>query len=167
MELGYLENPGSAQYRLTIKGWERLAQIGVRPKRSDQGFVAMSFSPELNAAFKDGIKPALEATGYRAVRVDLVEHNEKICDRIIAEIRKSALMVADFTEHRPNVYFEAGFAMGLGVTVIWTCREDHIEGAHFDTRQYNHVIWTDPQDLQKKLINRIEAVVPRRTPHGI
>ncbi len=35
-------------------------------------------------------------------------------------------MIADFTGHRGGVYFEAGFAHGLGIPVIWTCREDQL-----------------------------------------
>lgn len=42
------------------------------------------------------------------------EHSNKIDDEIIGEIRRSAFIVADFTGHRGGVYFEAGFAMGLG-----------------------------------------------------
>lgn len=87
------------------------------------------------------------------------EHNEKIDDRIIAEIRQSSLIVADFTGQRGGVYFEAGFAKGLGIPVIWTCHEDGVENLHFDTRQYNHIVWESPEDLKTKLINRISATL--------
>ena len=97
------------------------------------------------------------------MRVDGIEHNEKIDDLIIAEIKRSGLVVADFTEHRPNVYFEAGFARGLGLPVIWTCHEDHISAAHFDTRQFNHIVWKDPDDLQERLRLRILATIPTAT----
>jgi nucleoside 2-deoxyribosyltransferase len=63
---------------------------------------------------------------------------------------------------RGGVYFEAGFAMGLGKLVIWTCHEDDVEKLHFDTRQYNHIVWTDATDLKEKLMLRIEATLPDR-----
>ena len=97
------------------------------------------------------------------MKVDLVEHNGKIDDFIVAQIRRSGLLVADFTGHRGGVYFEAGFAMGLGIPVIWTCRDSDIDELHFDTRQYNHIAWTNPQDLQERLQNRIAATIPGRT----
>ena len=75
------------------------------------------------------------------VRIDLLQHNEKICDKILAEIRSCQFIIADFTLQRAGVYFEAGFAMGLGRPVIWTCMEDDFENTHFDTRQYNHIVW--------------------------
>jgi len=49
--------------------------------------------------------------------------------------------------------------MGLGIPVIWTCREDHKKNLHFDTRQYNHIFWADEADLFEKLGQRIEATI--------
>ena len=91
-----------------------------------------------------------------------LEHNEKIDDKIIAEIRKSGILVADLTENNQGVYFEAGLAMGLGIPVIWTCRKDNFESIHFDTRQYNYIVWENPGELKEKLKNRIEATNPIR-----
>lgn len=161
MELGYLEiADGEANYRLTLKGWEYVSQLARAEVNTKQAFVAMSFADELTSAFADGIKQALEQTGYSPLRVDQGQHNRKIDDEVVADIRKSVLLIADFTEHRPSVYFEAGLAVGLGIPVIWTCRETDIKEAHFDTRQYNHIVWSTPEDLRQKLVARIEATVP-------
>ena len=94
--------------------------------------------------------------------MDLKEHNEKICDAIIAEIRRSRFVVADFTGQQSGVFFEAGYALGLDIPVIWTCREaqKHELERHFDTRQYNHILWTDEADLYESLRRRIEATIP-------
>jgi len=118
----------------------------------------MWFNPDLVNIYEKGIVPALEANGYDPVRVDRIHFNDKIDDRIIAEIRKSGLLIADFTGHRGGVYFEAGFALGLGIDVIFTCRADDIEKAHFDTRQYNHITWTDTDDLYTQLNDRLAAM---------
>lgn len=69
-------------------------------------------------------------------------------------------VLADFTGHRGGVYYEAGFAQGLGLDVIWTCRSDHVEELHFDIRQYNCITWdqTDLNNFRQKIRNRIEAV---------
>jgi nucleoside 2-deoxyribosyltransferase len=77
----------------------------------------------------------------------------------LSEIRRSRFVVADFTGHRGGVYFEAGFAMGLGLPVFWTCRKDGLAGLHFDVRQYNCIDWDDPADLATRLRFRIEAVI--------
>ena len=149
---------------MTLAGWRHAATLRSTARSTWQAFVAMWFSADLSSAFTEGIAPALRSTGYEAVRVDALQHNEKIDDRIIAEIRRSGLVVADFTGHRGGVYFEAGFARGLGVPLIWTCREDAIATAHFDTRQFNHITWATPAELREKLQNRIRATLPTREP---
>jgi hypothetical protein len=147
---------------LTARGLERIAELerNIVGKESMQAFVAMWFDSSLDKAWEDGFEKSCDAVGYKALRMDLKEHNQKICDAIIAEIRKSRFLVADFTGHRGGVYFEAGYALGLGIDVILTCREDDLEKAHFDTRQYNHVVWKDEKDLFVKLKRRIEATIP-------
>jgi len=159
--LKFLESDGHG-VRLTLDGWRRVAELRKERRDSNQAFVAMWFAEQLDSAWAEGFRPALEQCGYQPIRIDLVEHNEKICDRIVAEIRKSGLLVADFTGNRGGVYFEAGLAMGLNLPVIWTCREDHVQELHFDTRQYSHIVWTSPDDLNAKLIHRIEATAPKK-----
>lgn len=51
--------------------------------------------------------------------------------------------------------------MGLGLPVVWSVREDDLENVHFDTRQYNHIVWTDEDDLQEQRYNRVSAVIGR------
>jgi nucleoside 2-deoxyribosyltransferase len=164
MELGYVELPvGGAQYRLTIKGWQHASTLEAAKVKTRQAFVAMSFNPLLNSAYSEAIKPALEACGYSPLRVDRLEYNDHIDDQIIAGIRSSGLLIADFTFHRQSVYLELGFAMGLGTKVIRTCREDEIDKAHFDTRQYSHVVWANEIELRDRLIARINATVPLKS----
>lgn len=148
---------------LTARGLERIAELerNIVGKESTQAFVAMWFDSSLDKVWKEGFEKACTvAGGYKALRMDLKEHNQKICDAIIAEIRRSRFLVVDFTGHRGGVYFEAGYALGLGIPVIWTCREDELVKSHFDTRQYNHIVWKDEQDLLEKLTRRIEATIP-------
>jgi hypothetical protein len=120
-ELGYLESPvppKEEECRLTLEGWKHIAEFKRDEVRTNQAFIAMSFDPALRSAYEEGIKLALEQTGYVPLRVDDAQFNEKIDDRIIADIRKSGLVIADFTQHKGGVYFEAGFALGLGIPVI-------------------------------------------------
>jgi hypothetical protein len=146
--------------RLTVKGWDRLDPASGGAGIPGRVFVAMSFDPSLDEPYQKGIRAAIEDDcKMNAIRVDKVHHNEKICDRIIAEIRRAQVVVADFTNHRAGVYFEAGFALALGRLVIWTCRSDAIKDAHFDTRQYPHLVWHDSADLRTKLSERIQALL--------
>jgi len=147
----------SGSPRITPDGWDRLDQIKHAPVTSDQVFVAMSFNSELLDIYTGAIKPAIEDAGYKAFRVDSDPHIEKIDDRIIAAIRESKFLVADVTEHKQGVYYEAGFAQGLGLGVIWTVREDDLQNAHFDTRQYSHIVWDSKESFKQQLYNSICA----------
>lgn len=117
----------------------------------------------MTKAYEDGIRPAIEEAGYVALRIDQKEHINKIDDEIIAEIRRSGFLVADFTQGcegaRGGVYYEAGFAHALGIQVIFTCHRDSLNELHFDTEHYNHIVWSSEEELHKKLKNRILAVI--------
>ena len=164
---GWLEADDSArdQYVLTIDAHARLAELEGRDTGSSRAFVAMWFDPSMDDAWERGIKPGVEDAGYRPIRIDKTEFNDKIDDEIIGEIRRSRFLVADFTQDgdraRGGVYYEAGFAHGLGLPAIFTCRKDVIEKGliHFDTRQYNHIAWTTPEELRKRLAERIAATI--------
>jgi len=119
----------------------------------------MSFNAELDEAYDLGIRLAIEDCGLEPCRMDREHHNENISDRMLAQIRLAEFVVADFTQHRPSVYFEAGFAFALGRPVIWICREDDSKDLHFDIRQFNHIIWKNPVDLREKLRDRIRATI--------
>lgn len=161
VETGWVESRGigadGSLLQLAQYGFDRAEKLQSFQGRSDQAFVAMSFHKSLDHIFNDAIKPALESTGYTPIRVDRIEHNDKIDDVILSEIRRSGLVIADFSLHRQGVYFEAGFALGLGIPVIWTCRREDMENAHFDTRQYNHIDWADVPELRERLDRRIRA----------
>lgn len=141
---------------LTLKGWEAFRPLsGTVPHTC---FVAMAFDRDLDFVYDEGIRPAVEDDcGYSVLRIDRVQHNENINDKIIADLRACQFAVADFTRQKAGVYFEAGFALGLGKTVIWTCQKSEFGTAHFDTRPYNHLLWETAGELREKLKHRILA----------
>jgi hypothetical protein len=143
--------------RITASGWqdlERLEQLGAE---SPNGFIAMWFDPSQDAA-RGAIKAAIAEAGYLPIRIDEVQHVNRIDDEIIARIRDSKFMVADFTGQRQGVYFEAGFMLGLGRQVIWICHESAFPDVHFDARQYNNIVYADLVNLKSSLRLRIEAI---------
>jgi hypothetical protein len=145
--------------QLTMQGWERYSELKRQGAASSQAFVAMWFDETTQDTWTNGLQKAIAAAGYEALRIDTKEHVNKICDEIIAEVRRSRFLVADYTGHRAGVYYEAGFASGLGLTVIPTCRKDEIDKLHFDVRQYNCIDWETPAQLARRLQVRIEAVI--------
>ena len=86
--------------RLTLKGWRRLEALRLRIAPTIQGFVAMWFDSSMDDAYRQGFEPAIRESGHTPLRIDRKEHINKIDDEIIAEIRRSRFVVADFTSER-------------------------------------------------------------------
>lgn len=143
-------------------GWEYLDKHISAPAFMNQAFVAMSFDKTLDPAWENGIKLAIERAGYKSYRIDQEPHIDRIDAKIISDIKDSLFMVADVTQQKQGVYFEAGFAIGLNKPVIWCVNNKHLKKVHFDTRQFNHIVWETPEDLQEKLYNVISAVIGKR-----
>lgn len=155
--------------RVTANGFARMEELRRGAIASDQAFVAMWFGEEMSRVYDEAIEPAIRETGFQPLRIDRKEHNNKIDDEIIAEIQRSRFVIADFTcgqvmadgqsVHVPRggVYYEAGYAQGLRLPVIWSVSADQIEAVHFDTRQFNHIAWDSAADFKYRLINRIRA----------
>ena len=163
MDTGWLIRHRSGCFRITIPGYQHVAEESTKRDLS-QCFVAMWFDDSMNSAYEEGIKKAVEECGYTPLPINKKPDVIKIDDEIIAEIRRSRFVVADFTHDpeqgiRGGVYFEAGFASGLGLPVIYSCRENLKEALHFDTRQYYHILWKTEEDLCDELKKRILAIV--------
>lgn len=163
VQMGWITNLTSVPGSLYIeaKGWQKVDELSRKSdKNFRQAFVAMWFDSSMQEIYDKAIRPAVEQSGkVTCLRIDQLQHNNKICDQIIAEIRRSKYLIADFSGNRGGVYFEAGFAQGLGIPVIWLVREDHLSHVHFDTRQYNHIVYSSAEDLYEKLSNRIQATI--------
>jgi len=116
-------------------------------------------SEQLDRLCSEAIMPAIAACGLDAKRVD--KHNEGglLKSEIIRFIESSAIIVADLTNERPNVYLEIGYAMGVDKfrNLILTVREDHFPESpnyrpngprvHFDLAGYDILRW-DPEQMQ-------------------
>jgi hypothetical protein len=146
---------------LTPSGWARFEQLTRGAKAPENPvFVAMWFGEgetrqQMDDIYRRGILPAVEKVGYKVTRVDFKQHNNFIMDEVLGGIRIAPFVVADYTGNRHGVYYEAGFALGLGIPVVSMCREADFPEVHFDIKQLNHILWTGADDLQNKLYHRI------------
>jgi nucleoside 2-deoxyribosyltransferase len=145
------------------KGWIEIEKT-IKRNRKKQVFIAMKFKDMDN--IYNAIYQAVEDAQFIPLRIDKKEHINQISNEIQYEISQSGLIVADVTEQNQGVYFEAGYAIGLNIPVIWTCREDEISKIHFDTRQYNTIFWKDENDLYEKLKKRIIAIMGLKENQG-
>jgi nucleoside 2-deoxyribosyltransferase len=144
---------------ITADGWDYLEQLERHIEERTQAFVAMSFSKDMKSIWEGPISRAIKKAGYKPHRVDAEPHIDRIDAKIISEIKNSRFVVADVTGQKLGVYFEAGYAIGLGLPVLWCVRKDELEKVHFDTRQYNHIVWETEDDLETRLYDFICAII--------
>ena len=169
------QGTGLSEYHLNQPAYIYVEEQLLKKGSGEQGFVAMWFDASMDEAYKCGIKPAIEAAGYKPQRIDRKRYLGPVADEILAEIRKSRFVVADVTGCKEctacekcektgapgGVYFEAGFAQALNIPVIYTCHEDRKKTVHFDVDHLYRIEWRDPQDLRENLEGLIVDVLER------
>jgi len=131
-------------------------------KTHDSAFIAMPIDiadPSLEDLLET-IKSAAEQCGIRASRIDEEQSNEKITDRILEAIKKARFVIVDLTKERPNVFFEAGYAHGIGKIPIYIAREG--TRVHFDVKDYPIIIFKNMTKLKEELVKRLNALRARR-----
>lgn len=144
--------------KVTYDGQLKYQQLFEEGYNSKYCFIAMAFDDRTKEA-RAAIKKALIATGFQPFIVDEehLDSTRTIPDGIIAGLRQSKFCIADFTFHKNGVYFEAGFAVGQGKQVIYTCSKDEFDKAHFDIKQLQHIIYENTETLYEQLVSKIEA----------
>ncbi len=118
-------------------------------------FIIMSFQKKFDKLYTV-YKAVCKDFGFDAVRTDKVYSLDKILPRILKGIRHSAFVIADVTETSPNVFYEIGFAEGLGRPIIATAKVD--TKLPFDIVDTPVTFWSSLEDLKSKLEPLINEV---------
>lgn len=104
-------------------------------------FVIMPFDQIFNDIYELGIKSACLAAGATCERVDEQMFLENILERIYNQISRADIVVAEMTGRNPNVFYEAGYAHGLGKPVILLTKS--ADDIPFDLRHYPHIVYNE------------------------
>ena len=140
---------GEEVFKITMKGWRRAKELENKNPNanSKKAFIAMWFHESMKPLEKS-IKTAAKQAGYKAYTIRDIKHSDKIDDKILSEIDKSKFVICDITSKavdkpRASVFFEAGYAKGRDIPVIWTCDKSmkKAQSNAFDTRQYKCLFW--------------------------
>jgi hypothetical protein len=130
-------------------------------------FVATALGkPDVDKVYNKGIRPILRELGVKPLRIDRVEHNDDIDNKIFALLNEADFCIADLTYARPSAYYEAGYAFGSQKPVVYIVRSDHFKNAqdaervHFDLQMKNIIGWTEPNEaFKEKLRKRLRHVL--------
>lgn len=155
----------SVHVTLLEAGWDLSKSLGKQNQESDKGFIAVWFDDSMNESIT-AAEQAITEVGYRAVCIRDEHFSERIMDKALSEIRQSRFIVVDLTGARASVFFEAGFAHGLGIDTIYVYKEQEAEKdspLDFYVRHYQCHKYKDPADLKEVLKSAISArVVPKK-----
>lgn len=102
-------------------------------------FTLMPFFQSFDDIYKLGIKATCEELNSYCERVDEQIFQGSILDRIINQITKADVIVADMTGRNPNVFFEVGYSKALDKKLILLTAS--AEDIPFDLKHYTHVVY--------------------------
>lgn len=159
--------------KITDSGLEKICFVP-QNLNSPKVFLSMWFNDTTDSYYKK-VDESIRKLNYTPYRIDKDEHLENIAMKILEEIKSSRFIIADLTGYRGGVYFEAGYAKGLNIPVIFTCKENWFDdikdingqieqqGVHFNLRQHNIIFWDDNKlnELEERLIKRIQELIPQ------
>jgi hypothetical protein len=146
----------------SIKDWKDHATdiVALAEKVAESHFVlvVMSYAdrPDLKDAFGT-FKRVCADMGYHCDRVTEKNAASRILPEILGRIRRASFTIVDLTDLRPNVFYELGYADGLGGKVIVTAKRG--TELPFDVKDIPTILWDSYEDLAEDLRSRIEAVM--------
>lgn len=131
-------------------------------------FVIQPFdSGKFDKRFEDVYRPAIEAAGLEAYRVDKDPSVSVPIESIEDGIRQAAICLADITADNPNVWYELGYAFAIGRPIVMVCSEERVGKKYPFDIQHRSVIpylADSPSDFEKlkgSLTKRIEALLTK------
>lgn len=122
-------------------------------------FVIMSFSEASEAAYEQGIKPAVEGLGFQPVRIDKADVVGDVIKATTTCLETAYFVIADLTEERPNCYYELGFAHAIrGNRDSVLVARDSVK-IHFDIAGQQVHKYRTPQELCQRLRQTIVRAI--------
>jgi hypothetical protein len=150
------------------KGFEKLAEkvISTAERVLASNSVAVMMSYTLDEVTRNNLTKCYENAcqdyDYKPEPVTELTADEGIVAEIHSKIRQSAFVLADFTDLKPNVFYEFGLAQGLGKRAIVTAREG--TELPFDLKDVPTLFWKENwAELQDKLEEKIKPIAEK---HG-
>jgi len=120
-------------------------------------FVIMPFENEPKfIETLESFKEVCKKFQYHCSRVDEQNTNSRIIPEIFSRIKKSAFIIADLSEQKPNIYYELGFAQGLDIPVVATAKKGTI--LPFDVADIPTIYWDTQKELKTDLEKKISQI---------
>jgi len=127
----------------------------------DLVFVAMSFYQDMQEVYST-IKDECSKLGLRATRVDENVGSGFIIREITNLIERAEFIVFDLTHERPNVYYELGYAHGVGnepLDILLVAKEG--TNIHFDIAPLRVQFYMTTAHLRSIVASSLKEMIQR------
>ena len=144
-----------------------IVALAEKMAQSRWALVIMSYAqrPDLVDAY-ESFEQVTQALGYECDRVTEENAEDRILPDILARIKRAAFTIVDLTDLRPNVFYELGYADGLGKKVVVTAKQG--TELPFDVKDIPTIFWEGQKqlkdDLRKRILNLVKTAVPSASP---
>ncbi|WP_410768848.1 hypothetical protein [Fontibacillus sp. BL9] len=132
-------------FQLTEKGWTR-ATASLGGQKLKPCFVLVADEEIMRTEWQEMLLPKIEQLGYQP---RMLSHTETDCGEkySLELIADSKLIIADLTGQSPEVYFAAGYALGLNIPVIWTVNSLDADILHVQIKDIRPIVWNSTEEL--------------------
>ncbi|WP_379152235.1 hypothetical protein [Paenibacillus sp. sgz5001063] len=140
-------------FKLTDKGWsETAAKAG--GKKIKPCFVLIPDDEDQRTEWLEMLLPKIEQFGYlpRLLAHDKTQNQDHNSLEFIGDSR---LIIADLTGHSPEVYFTAGYALGLNIPVIWTVHSSEADILRVQIKDIRPIVYDTVEELAVILQQRL------------
>jgi len=124
-------------------------------------FVGMDFDmPSDISDVYQAIRNACKKAGLEARRVDNIPGSGPIPTKIIREIEEAEFLIFDLSVERPNVYYELGYAHGVGnrpMEILLIAKEG--TKLHFDIAHLGVELYKSATELEKNLPAMLKRMI--------
>jgi hypothetical protein len=113
----------------------------------DACFVLMVINCQMKRIFKDVFEPVAKEFGLRAEHADMLP-SSTVVPEMIKKIHVAKVILADVTRHRPNVYYEIGFAHKVNRNKVILIGQEQYDELPSDIQQqsFRYIRYEDDAD---------------------
>jgi tetratricopeptide (TPR) repeat protein len=131
---------------------------------------------DLNASYRNMIKPAVEAAGLKCIRADEIVHSGVIDVPMYEQLLNADFVVADLSTSNKNAFYELGVRHALRPYTTVVIAEDGIKTFPFDVnhvvvRQYHHmgedIGYAEVMRFRELLTTAIVTLKNKRPPENV
>ncbi|OMC74554.1 hypothetical protein BK121_00495 [Paenibacillus odorifer] len=132
-------------FKLTETGWNEAAE-SAGGKKLKPCLVLVSDEENLSTTWLEKLLPKIEQCGFlpRLLTHTKTQNGEKY---ELDQIAESKLIIADLTGQSPEVYFSAGYALGLNIPVLWTVNSIEADKLFVQLKDIRPIVWDSAEEL--------------------